>query len=271
MIAIPQSIARIPILRGLLRLAITGYARITRGRYLVEERMGLRLLIDQENVIDRQIFLSGTWEKDHLDTLFGLVEKHRRPGEKAVFLDIGAHWGLYALLACKSGIFERIVAFEPDPTNYAQLQANLFLNGAENTIEAHRLAASDSERTFGLYLRTHLNRGATQLVETGLDGQGTCRAVRVDNLLDFEGKLLVIKMDVEGHELEAIGGLLGLLAKNRCVLQVEIWGFPEEERPRRYKILEPLLARYGMTCVHAIVADHFFVPESPPEKVGTGG
>ena len=27
-------------------------------------------------------------------------------------------------------MFSRIVAFEPDPANYAQLQANLFLNDA---------------------------------------------------------------------------------------------------------------------------------------------
>ena len=264
MIPVPRSVARIPILRGLFRVAVTGYARLTRGRYMVEERMGLRLLIDQENAVDRGIFLTGTWEKAHLETLFRLVEEQRRPGDEAVFLDIGAHWGLYALLAHKSGIFKRIVAFEPDPTNYAQLQANLFLNGAENAIEALQLAASDSERTFGLYVRTHLNRGAAKLVESRQGDQVVCRAVRVDSQLDFAGKLLVIKMDVESHEMEAIDGLLGLLAKNRCILQVEIWGEPEEELHRRYRILEPLLARYGMKCVHSIIDDHFFVSEPRP-------
>lgn len=262
MIPIPRSVARIPILRGLFRLAITGYARLTRGRYMVEERMGLRLLIDLENAIDRQIFLSGTWEKEHLDTLFGLVEQHRRPGEQAVFLDIGAHWGLYALLAHKSGNFERIVAFEPDPTNYAQLQANLFLNGAESAIEALQLAASDSERTFGLYLRTRVNRGATRLVEARTEDHVTCRAARVDGQLDFAGKLLVIKMDVESHELEAMDGLAALLEKNRCIVQVEVWDTPDGETARRLAHLEPLFARCGIKFVRAIVADHFFAPQS---------
>jgi len=261
MIPVPRSIARIPILRGLFRIAITGYARLTRGRFMVEKRMDLRLLIDLENTVDRSIFLSGTWEKEHLDTLFGLVELHRRLDEKAVFLDIGAHWGLYALLARRNGNFERIVAFEPDPTNYAQLQANLFLNGAENAIEALQLAASDSERTFGLYVRTHLNRGGTRVVESEADGQVTCRAVRVDSQLDFAGKLLVIKMDVEAHELEAMDGLTALLAKNRCIIQVEIWDDPDGEASRRLNHLEPLLARHGIKFVRAIVADHFFVSQ----------
>jgi len=153
------------------------------------------------------------------------------------------------------------VAVEPDPTNYAQLQANLFLNGAESAIEALQVAASDSGRTFGLYLRTHRNRGATKLVESKGRDQATCRAVRMDSELDFAGKLLVVKMDVEGHELEAIDGLVGLLAKNRCVLQIEVWDTPEGETSRRLNHLEPLFARHGIGFVRAIVADHFFVPQ----------
>jgi FkbM family methyltransferase len=267
MIPIPRSIARIPILRGLFRVALVGYARLTRGRYMVEERMGLRLLLDHDNTVDRQIFLTGTWEKEHLDTLFALVEEQRRHhGGGLVFLDIGAHWGLYALLAHRSGLFERIVAFEPDPTNYAQLQANLFLNGAETDIEALQLAASNRETTFGLYLRTQRNRGATRIVEAAGDGQVTCRAVRVDRQLDIEGKLLVVKMDVEGHELEAIEGMIGLLARNRCVFQVEVWDFPEGELARRVAILEELFGRYGMRCVRALIDDHFFVSALPAAR-----
>lgn len=262
MIPVPRSIARIPILRGLFRVALTSWARLTRGRYMVDERMGLRLLLDHDNTVDRQIFLTGAWEKEHVDTLFGLLEEQRRRQDaEAVFLDVGAHWGLYALLAHKSGRFKRIVAFEPDPVNYAQLQANLFLNGAETAVEAVQAAASDGERTFALALRTQANRGATQVVEARQDSALTCRAVRIDRQLDVEGKILVIKMDVESHEIEAIDGLVGLLAKNRCVIQLEIWDEPEGEGPRRFRHFETLFARYGIKYVRSIIADHFFASE----------
>ena len=262
MLPVPQTIARIPILRGVYRVVLSGYAYLTRGRYMVEERMGLRLLLDQVNAVDRQIFIGGTWEKELVDTLFALVEEQRRLHDReAVFLDLGAHWGLYALLAHKRGLFKRIVAFEPDPTNYAQLQANLFLNRAENVIEVRRLAVSDREQTFGLYVTTQANRGATRLVEQMPDGRPTCRSVRADRELDFEGKLLVAKIDVEGHEMEAIEGMAGLLAKNRCVVQLEIWSTPEEEMEIRLAKLEKLFARYGIKRVRSIIADHFFVSD----------
>jgi FkbM family methyltransferase len=247
MIPVPRSIARIPILRGLYRIALNGYARLSRGRYTVEDRMGLRLLLDLDNVVDQQVFVSGTWEKGTIDTLLSLArEERQRHGGEAVFVDIGAHWGLYALLARQSGMFDRIVAFEPDPTNYGQLQANLFLNDAATAIEALQLATSDRERTFGLSLATRRNRGGTHVVEVAQVNQVTCRAVRVDQQLDITDKLLVIKMDV---------------AKNRCILQVEIWSTPEEEMPRRLALLETLFARYGIKFVRAIITDHFFVSE----------
>ena len=262
MLPVPRSIARIPILRGLYRVVLNAYARLTRGRYMVEQRLGLQLLLDLDNVVDQQVFVSGSWEQGTIDTLLGLArEELQRHGGEAVFLDIGAHWGLYALLAHQSGMFERIVAFEPDPTNYGQLQANLFLNGVTTAIEALQLAASDRERTFGLSLTTDRNRGGTRVVEVGQAGPATCRAVRVDQQLDISGKLLVIKIDVEAHEMQVIEGLLGLLAKNRCVLQVEIQSTPPEEMPRRLALLETLFARYGIKFVRVIFADHFFVSQ----------
>ena len=261
MIPIPRAVARVPVLRGLFRVALEGWVRLAHGRYWVERRMGLRLLLDRENVVDRQIFLAGSWEQDLVDRLFGLAEAERRRHDGGmVFLDIGSHWGLYALLARQSGRFERIVAFEPDPTNHAQLQANLFLNGAEAEIEAVKLAASDREASFGLFMRTNANRGATRIARAGETGQVVCHADRVDRHLDFEGKLMVVKMDVEGHELEALEGMTGLLAKNRCVIQVEIWDDPDGELQRRREILDAFFARFGMVCAGASVDDHWYVP-----------
>jgi FkbM family methyltransferase len=62
---------------------------------------------------------------------------------KTTFLDIGAHWGWYGLMAHNSGLFDRIVCFEPDPTNMGQLQANLFLNRLSNRVEAIQAAVSE--------------------------------------------------------------------------------------------------------------------------------
>ena len=260
MIAIPRSIARIPLLRGVVRLLLAGWANLFYGRCLVERRQGLTLLLDRSNAVDRELHTSGVWEPRSVERLFGLTEQEcGYCPDGAVFLDIGAHWGFYALLAHGKGWFERIVAFEPDPANYAQLQANMFLNGASTAIEAMKLAASDRAATFGLKVDSR-NRGGTQLVEAVRDSV-TCEAVRVDSVLDFAGKLLVVKMDVETHEEAALDGLLVLLAKNHCVLQIEVWTGAEsldDDRPRR--VIERL-AKIGIRHVDTLGSDYFFASE----------
>ena len=260
MIPVPRGIARVPLLRGLVRVGLAAWANLFYGRYLVEKRQGLTLLLDRNNAVDWQIHTSGVWEPESIERLFALVEKERAYcPDGAVFLDVGAHWGFYSLLALQKGWFERIVAFEPDPENYAQLQANLFLNQASTAIEALKLAASDREATFGLQADSR-NRGGTQLVAAARDTV-TCQAVRIDARLDFAGKLLVVKMDVETHEEAALDGLLALLPKNHCVLQIEVWTGAEsrdDDRPRR--VIERL-ARLGIRHVDTFDSDYFFVSE----------
>jgi FkbM family methyltransferase len=262
MMHIPIFISRVPVVRGVLRLAITAYSQIFKGRYSIERRMDLLLLLDRENAIDWQLTISGEWEKPHLIKLLELA-RQRLPYSKrgAIFLDIGAHWGLYALKARQSGMFEQVLAFEPDPQNYAQLQANLFLNAAETGIRALQLAATDRDRTFSLFQRNPHNRGATRVVEANASGVATVNGTRVDSLVDVTDTLLVIKIDVESHELETIAGMAKLLEKNSFVMQIEIWDTPPEESERRLKYLSELFASHGASLVHSIDHDYFFASE----------
>jgi FkbM family methyltransferase len=259
MLHIPRIVTRVPILRGVARLMLTSYARLFKSRYVVENRMGLQLLLDQENIIDWQIFIRGEWEAPQFAKLFELLAQQRAKGDiGAIFLDVGAHWGLYALEALKSASFEQIFALEPDPTNFSQLQANLFLNDARGAVKALQLAASNAERTFGLSLRTHRNRGATQVVDVSQPNHVVCRGARLDSLFDFASKLLVVKIDVEGHEIAVLEGMTGLLAKNRCVLQIEV---DDENYPGREEVVAEKLAPYGLKLAGAIHSDFFFVSE----------
>jgi len=264
MIHIPQAIARIPFLRGVFRLVLMGYARLFKRRFVIENRMGLDLLLDRDNIIDWQLFIAGKWERPQFTELFGLAaEQLRRRKADAVFLDVGAHWGLYALAAHQSGMFSRIVAFEPDPISFAQLHANLFLNHAQNAIESRALAATNRERNFALEPGDVRNRGATRVIDPDTGHPATCRGVTIDSLFDFENKLVVIKIDVEGHEPEVLEGMKNLLSKNRCILQVEVWDQPAGETERRFKALSTMFAAHGIRFVRAIDADFYFVSDFP--------
>jgi len=141
--------------------------------------------------------------------------------------------------------------------------ATRLLNAAHAQIRALQLAATDGDRSFKLFQRNPHNRGATRVVD--VDGAGTTivHGRRVDSLLDLSDSLLVIKIDVESHELETISGMAKLLAKNRFVMQIEIWDTPKEESERRLKYLSELFAAHGAELVHSIDHDYFFASALP--------
>ena len=109
---------------------LAGWADLFYGRYLVERR-GLQPAARPAATPSTGRSTPPVSGSPKRRSAVRLIEQERpHAPTSAVFLDVGAHWGLYALLAHRTRQFERIVAFEPDPANYAQLQANLFLNDA---------------------------------------------------------------------------------------------------------------------------------------------
>ena len=44
-----------------------------------------------------------------------------------------------------------------------------------------------------------------------------------DEVLKFKNKVITIKIDVEGFELNVLKGIKKLLQNNKCLVQVEIW------------------------------------------------
>ena len=79
------------------------------------------------------------------------------------FVDVGANSGFYSVMFATRNLAERIVAFEPDPGNYARLMSNLTLNGFVTRVDARRLALGDNKREVTLYEGAKWNRGKSSI------------------------------------------------------------------------------------------------------------
>jgi FkbM family methyltransferase len=142
------------------------------------------------------------------------------PQPEAVFLDIGAYVGSYAILAAKSpGFTGRIIALEPDQKNRQQLERNLKLNAIANCTVVPCAAWSHSGKIGWHEGETPVwhragSEGCTETVE----------AVTVDGLVAEHALNRVdwIKMDIEGGEVEALKGAEKTLREFRPALFIEI-------------------------------------------------
>jgi FkbM family methyltransferase len=137
------------------------------------------------------------------------------PGD--TFLDVGAHIGFFTLIAAHMvGPRGRVVAFEPDPTNFSFLQRNIACNRLEN-VTLIKAAAGEKEGTVTLYENLD-NDGGHALWPPGLHSanvrsRGSAKSFAVEQTtLDLTAERLglmsikAIKIDTEGAEVKVVSG-----------------------------------------------------------------
>ena len=124
-----------------------------------------------------------------------------RPG--GLVVDVGAYLGLLTLRAARLGA--QVIAFEPNPRTLPFLEENIALNGAQDRVEVvpRAVAAEPGTRTFYLY-----EGGDTSSLhrQPGTRGEVQVECVVPDDVIG-EREVDVIKIDVEGGEIEALAGL----------------------------------------------------------------
>ena len=130
-------------------------------------------------------------------------------GDGAVFVDIGANIGTYALwAAARVGPAGRVIALEPHPRTFAKLEFNRTINGAEN-VRCLNIAAGPETGAATLRFDGGGNVGGASLhTDGGATGDADV-AVSVRPLADILSeqqvdRVDVVKVDVEGYEDRAL-------------------------------------------------------------------
>lgn len=145
--------------------------------------------------------------------------------DDGVFYDIGANWGYYTFhVASRPGFNGSIHSFEPFPQTVSELESVLTQTGFGECVTVHRIALSDREGVAQM-AAPHRVKSAMARIEDGLGGITVVRK-RLD-AIQIPGPDL-IKLDVEGHEVEVLRGAETLLRVNRPVIVFENLLVPEQ-------------------------------------------
>ena len=222
--------------------------------------------IARNDVVSDGLF-AGTFELSERAVFASLI----KPG--ATVLDIGAHAGLYSLMASRlAGDGGRVVAFEPSPRERRRLLRHIALNRCTN-VTVEPIALGDAEGEADLFVVQGSETGCNSLRPGNI---GPVRPVRVPlRRLDgyaARGEIRgvdVVKMDVEGGELSVLRGAEAVFRAMRPVLLCEI----EEARiqPWGYKgrDIVDLMAGWGYEW-SVIVAGGALVPLRPGHSEFSG-
>ena len=168
--------------------------------YLMKSRIALRKNVDWGVFIE--VHISDAYYKDTLKEGMNVI-------------DIGAHIGAYTILASeKVGNTGKVIAIEPEPQNYQRLLENVIINNFKNVV-LKKTALSDHNGLERLYISPSSVRHSL------LPQEGKITSIEVivktlDILLEelHIKKVDIIKIDVEGAEIEVIKGAKETLQNN---------------------------------------------------------
>ena len=157
-----------------------------------------------------------------------IIGQYLQPND--IFIDIGANFGLHTVYAAKLvGEKGRVFAFEPVAKHLNLLNKNISLSHVRERVEIVSSALSNSQESS---LTFYLPPEEEIAVTASLSAEGNnLQEIKVANArlddywtnIDREVKL--IKIDVEGAELEVLRGAERLLKRWKPKLLIEVHGF----------------------------------------------
>lgn len=178
---------------------------------------GVRMRTELDTALGLSLYRYGV----DLDRDVALCCRILQPGD--AFVDGGANLGMFSLpAASRVGPAGRVLAFEPVPGTAARLRENAALNGFTwLEVREEALAGSGAEREFVMLGGDAAGlSGFTPGHREGAEVRRV-RAVTLDAVVG-DRPVRLVKLDLEGAEVEALRGGASVLARQRPDLLLEV-------------------------------------------------
>ncbi len=182
------------------------------------ESANVELDLDLADALQSNIYLNHYWEVDLSNWAAFFAARSR------TIADIGAQIGYFTVLMSRYCQPDSIIyAFEPNPRSFEQLKRNIALN--HMVVEILPIAITDTLGQANLNLPHRFQLGAARLSKLSHPASTiTVETTNLDAYCASQGLdgLDLIKMDIEGGELQALQGMIdGLKTGVYGVLLVE--------------------------------------------------
>ena len=253
-----RKLRQVPIIKRLYSSLSTRIFKLIKKKNFLLEFKGIKFNLDINEPIDKSIILFDYYENDQINTSIKLISKYGAN----IYFDIGANCGVYSLILAKEFSSLKIYSFEPIKLSYDKFIYNISINKEKKNIRNIKLYNFGlSNRNTNLKMKALIKNNYTQLGGFGVLNKFDdlknkffleANFKKGDDLLKFYNKVIFLKIDVEGHELQVLEGFINLFEKNKIILQIEIL-------PKNEILVKKKLSEFKFIELMKIDFDFYFI------------
>lgn len=209
--------------------------------------------------VSTSISLDGVYEKDELNIFIEWLKNFKQNGIfEGTVLDIGANIGNHSLFF--SDYFRDICSYEPNPIAFEVLKINSKL---VTNIQCYNFGLSSFNKESSFIINEN-NIGGSK-IDNNFSGSGidiTLRKLDDINSKSFN-KINLIKIDVEGHELDVLIGAIKTIKQHNPIIIFE--QHESDFNNESNKVID-LIKSYGYKNF-ACIEKHPSPPSNIPESI----
>jgi len=129
-------------------------------------------------------------------------------GEEEVLYDVGANVGIYSIIAGNNKDVKKVYSFEPQKSNYKNLNKNIEVNDLQGKVEPFKVAISNDVGEGFLEINGSVASKLSRHVRKG-ENKERVNKTTLNRISQKKDRLspTVVKVDVEGEELNVLDGM----------------------------------------------------------------
>ena len=212
-----------------------------------------RFISYKDDIITTRINNNGDWEPE-LNNIF-----KEFINDKSNVIDVGAYIGTNTIKM--SRLAKKVYAFEPFKKTYDILNTNVLINNIDN-IELFNCAIGNENKVIdkmwfpkidvvnmGLNIGAmRINRDSTLVNDCVMINS---EMKRLDDIIDYNTKIDLIKIDAEGCENEVLEGAMNIILKHSPIIIIENW--KNNSNDKLTNIGYTLAYKFNENCVYKLV------------------
>ncbi len=216
-------------------------ANLKRQRAVIT-RHGFKMRVDQADWLGRRVWLTGEYEPEVAHVMKCILRK----GDCAV--DVGANQGFFTLFMAKCvGVGGIVHSFVPVPQTRRMLLHNISISDMTNC-HVQSVAASNEHATLNIYPGPPEHSGIASLRVNQAVEPIQISAARLDDVIDQDAPVRLIKLDIEGAELKALQGAKQTIETHHPFLIIEVTDRFLRAFGDSAEAIRMLLGEHGYQC-----------------------